>query len=102
MIIFDIICFGVYYDYMFSIVDLPLYSCMESYSPHLDHLLSWANGKDNVSVVLILYLSAIAPYMLGCVVARGGDSTIESFTVHPPVYRTSGALYCLGCFKFRP
>jgi hypothetical protein len=48
MIIFDIICFGVYYDYMFIIVDLPLYSCMESYSPHLDHLLTWVNGKDNV------------------------------------------------------
>jgi hypothetical protein len=47
---------------MFSIVDLPLYSCMESYSPHLDHLLTWVNGKDSVSVVLILYLSAIAPY----------------------------------------
>jgi hypothetical protein len=29
MIIFNIICFGVYYDYMFSIVDLPLYSCMD-------------------------------------------------------------------------
>lgn len=84
MIIFDIICFGVYYDYMFSIVDLPLYSCMESYSPHLDHLLTWVNGKDSVSVVLILYLSAIAPYMPGRVVDRGGDSTIESFVVHPP------------------
>jgi hypothetical protein len=32
MIIFDIICFGVYYDYMFIIVDLPLYSSMESYT----------------------------------------------------------------------
>jgi hypothetical protein len=85
MIIFDIICFGVYYDYMFSIVDLPLYSCMESYSPHLDHLLTWVNGKDSVSVLLILYLSAIAPYMLGCVVDRGGDSSIVSFTVHPSV-----------------
>jgi hypothetical protein len=83
MIIFDI-CFGVYYDYMFSIVDLPLYSYMESYSPHLDHLLTWVNGKDSVSVVLILYLSAIAPYMSGHVVDRGGDSTIESFVVHPP------------------
>jgi hypothetical protein len=40
MIIFNIICFGVYYDYMFSIVDLPLYSCMASYSPHPDHLLT--------------------------------------------------------------
>jgi hypothetical protein len=25
-------------------------------------LLTWVNGKDSVSVVLILYLSAIAPY----------------------------------------
>jgi hypothetical protein len=58
---------------------------MESYSPHLDHLLTWVNGKDSVSVVLILYLSAIAPYMPGRVVDRGGDSTIESFVVHPRV-----------------
>jgi hypothetical protein len=57
---------------------------MESYSPHLDHLLTWVNGKDSVSVVLIYYLSVIAPYMSGCVVDRGGDSTIESFVVHPP------------------
>jgi hypothetical protein len=85
MIIFDILHFGVYYDHMFSIVDLPLYSCMESYSPHLDHLLTWVNGKDSVSVVLILYLSAIAPYMPGRLVDRGGDSTIESFVVHPRV-----------------
>jgi hypothetical protein len=84
MIIFDIICFGVYYYYMFSIVDLLLYSCMESYSPHLDHLLTWVNGKDSVSVVLILYLSAIAPDMSGRVVDRGGDNTIESFVVYPP------------------
>jgi hypothetical protein len=69
---------------MFSIVDLPLYSCMESYSPRLDHLLTWVNGKNNVSAVLILYLSAIAPYMPGRVVDRGGDSTIESFAVQPP------------------
>jgi hypothetical protein len=61
MIIFDIICFGDYYDYMFNIVDLPLYSCMESYSTHLDHLLTWVNDKDSLSVVLILYLSTIAP-----------------------------------------
>jgi hypothetical protein len=60
-IIFDIICFGAYYDYMFSIVGLFLYSCMESYSPHQDHLLTWVNGKDSVSLVLILYLSAMHP-----------------------------------------
>jgi hypothetical protein len=34
--------------------------------------------------VLILYLSAIAPYMPGRVVDRGCVSTIESFVVHPP------------------
>jgi hypothetical protein len=76
---------------------------MESYSPQLDHLLTCLNGKASVSVVLILYLSAIAPYMSSRVVDCGSDNTIESFTVHPPpMYRTSGALYCLGCFKFRP
>jgi hypothetical protein len=63
MIIFEIMCFGAYYDYMFNIVYLPLYSCMESYSPHLDHLLTWVSGKDSVSMVLILYLLVIAPYM---------------------------------------
>jgi hypothetical protein len=57
---------------------------MESYSPHLYHLLTWVNGKGIVSVVLTLYLSAIAPYMSGHVVDRGGDNTIESFAVHPP------------------
>jgi hypothetical protein len=46
-------------------------------------MLTWVNGKDSVSVVLILYLSAITPYMSGRVVDRGGDSTIESFAVHP-------------------
>jgi hypothetical protein len=56
---------------------------MASCSPHLDHLLTWVNGKDSVRMVLILYLSAIAPYMPGRVVDRGGDSTIESFVVHP-------------------
>jgi hypothetical protein len=42
------------------------------------------NCKDSVIMVLILYFSAIAPYMPGRVVDRGGDSTIESFVVHPP------------------
>jgi hypothetical protein len=77
------VCFGAYYDYMLNIVDLPLYLCMESYSPHLDHLLTWVSGKDSVSVVLILYLPAIAPYMPGRVVDCGGDNTIESFAIHP-------------------
>jgi hypothetical protein len=61
VIIFDIICFGVCYDYMFNIVDFPLYSCMDSYSPHLDHLLTWVNGKDSVSAVLILFYLRLHP-----------------------------------------
>jgi hypothetical protein len=42
--------FTVYYDYMFSIVDLFLYSCMDTYSTHLDLLLTWVSGRDGVSV----------------------------------------------------
>jgi hypothetical protein len=42
------------------------------------------NGKDSVSVVLVLYLSVIAPCMPGRVVDRGCDNTIESFVVYPP------------------
>jgi hypothetical protein len=57
---------------------------MESNSPHLDHLLTWVNGKDSVSVVLILYLSTIAPYTPGRVEDFGGNNTIESFVVYPP------------------
>jgi hypothetical protein len=47
--------FSVYYDYMCSIVDLFLYSCMDSYCTHLDLLLTRVSGRDGVSVVLILY-----------------------------------------------
>jgi hypothetical protein len=66
MIIFDIICFGIYYDYMFSIVDLPLYSCMESYSPNLGHLLTWVNGKDSVSMVHIVFICDCTLYARSC------------------------------------
>jgi hypothetical protein len=61
------------------------------------------NGKDSVSVVLILYLSAIAPYMSGRVVDRGGDSTIESFAVHPPPLIGLVEPYTVWVvFKFQP
>jgi hypothetical protein len=66
MIIFDIIWYGVYYDYMFSIVDLFLYSCMESSSPHLDHLLTWVNDKDSVSVVHIVFICNCTLYVRSC------------------------------------
>ena len=80
MIIFIVIWFNVYYDYMLSIVRLSLYSSMESYSAHL--MISWVSGKHSVSMVLIPCFPVIAPYILAHVVDRGSDILIESFVVH--------------------
>ena len=82
MLIFEIICSSIYFDYTFSIVDLLLCSCMDSYSAHLQSM--WVSGRDDVIVVIRSYLPAFAPYVPGRVVDRGGDSTIESFAIHPP------------------
>jgi hypothetical protein len=83
IIIFLILCSNVYHDCMLSIVRLSLYSCMESYSSHL--VVPWVSGKHSVSVVLIPYFPAIAPYILGRVVDRGCDNFIESYAVHPQI-----------------
>ena len=82
MIIFIVIWFNVYYDYMLSIARLSLYSSMESYSAHL--MISWVSGKHSVSMVFIPCFPAIAPYILGHVVDHGCDTPIESFGVHSP------------------
>ena len=82
MIIFIVIWFSVYYDYMLSIVGLSLYSSMESYSTH--SVVPWVSGKHSVSMVLIPCFPTIAPYILGHVVDHGGDTPIESFVVHSP------------------
>jgi hypothetical protein len=82
MIIFLVIWFNVYYDYIISIVSSSLYSSMESYSAHL--MISWVSGKHSVSMVLIPCFPTIAPYILGHVVDRGSDILIESFVVHSP------------------
>jgi len=37
----------------------------------------------HVSMVLRLYLSAITPYWLGCMVDHRSDSSVESFVFHP-------------------
>jgi hypothetical protein len=42
------------------------------------------SGEDVVSMVLRPYLPVFAPYVSGRVVDHGGDSSIESFVVHPP------------------
>ena len=82
MFIFEIICSSIYFDYTFSIVELLLCSCMDSYSAH--HLDRRVSGTDDVIMVIRSYLPAFAPYVPGRVVDRGGDSTIESFAIHPP------------------
>ena len=88
MIIFLVIWFNVYYDYMLSIARLSLYSSMDSYSAHL--MISWVSGKPSVGMVPISYFSAFASYIPSRVVDRGSDTLIESFVVHLP----SVGIYC--------
>jgi hypothetical protein len=82
LIMFSIILFLVYFDYMLGIVRLELYSSIGSYSAcSLDR---WVSGKYCVGVVPIPYFPVIAPYILDRVVDCGSDSPIESFVVHLP------------------
>jgi hypothetical protein len=82
LIMFSIILFLVYFEYMLGIVRSNLYSSIESYSAC--SLISWVSGKHCVGVVPIPYLPAIAPYILDRVVDRRNDSSVESFVVHLP------------------
>jgi hypothetical protein len=82
LIIFSIILFLVYFDYMLGIVRSELYLSIGSYSACL--LISWLSGKHCVGVVPILYLPMIAPYIPDRVVDHGSDSPIESSVVHLP------------------
>jgi hypothetical protein len=79
---FSIILFIIYFDYILRIARLSLYSNIRSYSAH--SLNSWVSGRHCVSVVLIHCLPMNAPYILGHVVDRGCDTSVESFVVHSP------------------
>ena len=79
---FLVIMFIVYFDYMHSIARLSLCSSISSYSAHSK--VHGVSGRHCVSVVLIRYLSVHTPYILGHVVDRGCDTTVESFVVHSP------------------
>jgi len=81
-VIFSIILFLVYFDYMLDIVRLELYLSVGSYSAC--SLNSWVSSKYCVGVVPIPYVPAIAPYILDRVVDRRSDSPVESFVVHLP------------------
>jgi hypothetical protein len=79
--------FIVYFDYVLSIVSLSLCLCISSYSIHPN--VHRVGGRDRISVVLICYLPANTLYILGCMVDRGYDTTtVESFVVHSPAYRS--------------
>jgi hypothetical protein len=80
LIMFSIILFLVYFDYMLDIVRSELYLSIGSYSAC--SLISWVSGKHCVGVVPIPYLPVIAPYIPDRVVDRGSDSPVESFVVH--------------------
>ena len=82
LFMFSIILLIAYFDCMFSIVRMPLYSNIRSYRAH--SLISWVSGRHCVSVVLIRCLPTNAPYILGHVVDRGCDTPVETFVVHSP------------------
>jgi hypothetical protein len=82
LIMFSIILFLVYFDYLLGIVQSELYLSIGSYSAC--SLISWVSGKNYVGVVPISYLPAIAPYISDRVIDRGSDSPVESFVVHLP------------------
>jgi hypothetical protein len=82
LIIFSIILFLVYFDYMLDIVRSELYLSIGSYNTC--SLISWVSGKHCVGMVPIPYLPAIAPHIPDRVVDHGSDSLFESFIVHLP------------------
>jgi hypothetical protein len=82
LLIFSIIMFLVYFDYMLGIVVLYLYSNIGSYSAR--SLISWVRGQCCVGVVPILYFPIIAPYIPDRVVVRGCNIPIESYIFHLP------------------
>jgi len=79
LFMFSIILLIAYFDYMLSIVRMPLYSNIRSYSAH--SLISWVGGRHRISVVLIPCLPVDAPYILGPGVVRRCDTPVESFIV---------------------
>jgi len=79
LFIFAIILFLVYHSYILGLVRLDLYTCLGSYSVYPSD--PWVNDRYCVGVVLILYLSAIVPYMPDRGVVRGSDSSIDSYIV---------------------
>jgi len=85
LLMFLIILFLVYFDYMLSEVRLELCLCIGSYSAY--SLDRWVSGKYYVGMVPRPYLSAITPYSLELEVYRGSDSPVENFVFLLPIIR---------------
>jgi len=83
LLMFSIILFLVYFDYMLSVVRLELCLCIGSYSAYSLGL----SDRYCVGEVPRLYLSAITPYSLELEVDRESDSPIESFVFLHPIIR---------------
>jgi len=85
LLMFSIILFLVYFDYMLSVVRLELCLCIESYNAY--SLGRWVSDRYCVGEVPRPYLCAITPYSPELEVDRGSDSPVESFLFLLPIIR---------------
>jgi hypothetical protein len=86
LFMFKVAILIVYFDYILSIASLLLCLCISSYNAHPN--VHKVGGRYHVSLVLICYLSANTLYIPSHAVDRGCDTTVESFIVHSPKYRS--------------
>jgi hypothetical protein len=77
---FKVVMFIIYFDYILSIASLLLCLCISSYSAYSK--VHRVGGRYHAILVLICYLPTNTLYILGHVVDRGCDTTVESFVVH--------------------
>jgi hypothetical protein len=96
LFMFKVVMFIVYFDYILSIAGLSLCLCISSYSAYSK--VHGVGGRDHVSMVLICYLPTYTLYIMGHVVDRWCDTTVESFIVHTPNigYRSRAQLRSKG------
>jgi len=85
LLMFLIILFLVYFNYMLSVVRLELCLCIGSYSAY--SLGRWVSDRYCVGEVPKPYLSAITPYSPELEVDRGSDNPVESFVFLHPIIR---------------
>jgi hypothetical protein len=82
LIMFQVIMYIVYFDYMLSVVRLALCLSISSYSAHSK--VQGVSGRHFISVELIRCLPVDAPYIPSHVVDHGYNTPIMFFVVHSP------------------